>query len=141
MTLGSLIPGDVLAIKGATSGSTLTASNIQDLSQQEAYTQINGAVLLVSHPAATITLRVTASEGQNAAFQRADIVRVIVRPTTAVTLRNGTAGTASQVRAGMRLTLYGLSDRATKTVLAPQGITQIAASGARTLSKVAPTTP
>ncbi len=137
-SLDQLGPGDQLQITSTPAGTTLTATQIEDLSLQQAYTQLNGTVAYLTRPLAQLALRVTATEGANAAFARGFTVLVDVTPATPVRFLDGHSGTVSQLRPGTTITLYGLSDREGHLVLSPRAIAETLPTIAATPAQVSP---
>ncbi|MGH2346043.1 MAG: hypothetical protein ACRDG4_12515, partial [Chloroflexota bacterium] len=103
-----------------------------------AYTQINGRVLFVGRAFDRMVLRVTANQGANAAIPRGDIATLDIAPTTRVTLIGKPNAGMADVRPGMVLTLWGLSNREGHIVFRPHDITQLLTNGANTLTRSAP---
>lgn len=116
----------------------IVATAIKDNSIQVAFTQINGRVLSVGRDLTQMVVRVTANEGANAAIRRGAIATVDTTATTVVTLTGGKPGTMADVRPGMVLTFWGLSNREGHIVFVPHDVTQLLASSANTLTKAAP---
>jgi len=116
----------------------ITASAIKDNSIQVAYTQINGRVVFVGRGLERMVVRVTANEGSNAAIHLNDIATVDTTSTTPVDLIGKPNGTMADVRPGMVLTFYGLTNREGHIVFAPHDITQLLPTSAKTLTKAAP---
>jgi len=151
--LSELNVGDHLVIKGtrtppagtalngttAVSGTTILASAIKDTSIQVGYSQINGRVLGLSRAMDQLDVQVTANEGNaRAAFPVGEFASIVVSPTTVVNLLGKPGATIADVRPGMVLTMYGLSDSTLHTMLAPHDITQLLGNTATRLTKIAP---
>lgn len=122
----------------ATAAPVITATAIKDNSIQVAYTQVNGRVVFVGRGLERMVVRVSANEGSNAAIPLGDIATVDTTSATHVDLIGKPNGTIADVRPGMVLTFYGLSDREGHIVFAPHDITQLLPTSAKTLTKAAP---
>ena len=137
--LSQFSAGDQVHITGTgTAATTITATEVKDNSIQVAYTQINGRVRFVGRALDRMVLVVTANEGGNAAIARGDIATLDITPTTHVTLIGQPNATPANVRPGMVLTLWGLSNREGHIVFRPHDITQLLTSSANVLTKSAP---
>ena len=123
----------------ATTAPTLaiTAGAVKDESIQVGYTQINGRVVFVDQALNQLVLIVTADEGKFAAIPVNDHAFVDVSPTTPVSLVGKPAATIADVRPGMVLTMWGLTQNEAHVLFAPHDITQLLGNAA-TLTKVAP---
>jgi hypothetical protein len=141
--LGELSGGDQVLITpmapptASSPAVTIPAGVVKDVSIQVAYTQINGRAMFVSQALNEMVVGVTANEGRLAAIPVGDRAFVDVTPTTAVSLVGKPNATIADVRPGMVLTMWGLSDNVSHVVFAPHDITQLLSSAA-TLSKAAP---
>jgi hypothetical protein len=137
--LSQFSAGDRVHITGTgTAATTITATEVKDNSIQVAFTQINGRVLFVSRALDRMVLRVTANQGSNAAIPVGNIATLNITPTTPVDLLGQHNGTVANVRPGMVLTLWGLSNRPGQIVFRPHDITQLLTNNANVLTKSAP---
>jgi hypothetical protein len=137
--LSELSAGDRVAITGETpTTSTINATRVQNYSVQVGYTQVNGTVLYVASNLSGIALRVTANEGRDAAFGVGTIIMINTTPSTSIRFLDGHTGHLTDLRPGMRLTLYGVSDREGQIVVSPHSIEQIRSARAHVLTRVAP---
>jgi hypothetical protein len=136
--LSQFSAGDQVHVTGTgTAATTITATEVKDNSIQVAFTQINGRVLYISRAFDRMVLRVTANQGGNAAIPVGNIAILNITPTTPVDLIGQPTGTVANVRPGMVLTLWGLSNRPGQTVFRPHDITQLL-TNANVLTKSAP---
>jgi hypothetical protein len=136
--LSQFSAGDQVHVTGTgTAATTITATEVKDNSIQVAYTQINGRVLYISRAFDRMVLRVTANQGGNAAIPVGNIATLNITPTTPVTLIGQHNATVANVRPGMVLTLWGLSNRPGQIVFRPHDITQLL-TNAGVLTKSAP---
>jgi hypothetical protein len=128
-----------IATGAATSAPTeaITAGAVKDESIQVGYTQINGRVVFVDQALNQLVLIVTADEGKLAAIPVGDHAFVDVTPTTPVSLVGKSNATMADVRPGMVLTMWGLTQNEAHVLFAPRGITQLLGNAA-TLTQVAP---
>jgi phospholipase C len=137
-TLSQLNIGDAVQVAGPASTSVLTATRIEDESVQIHGTQINATVEGITHGYSQIAVQVTATEGTDAAFSVGETVLLDSTPTTPVHFLSGRAGTVVQLRPGMHITLFGTSVREDHLILDPRDITELLATQATVLTKVAP---
>jgi hypothetical protein len=136
--LSQFSAGDQVHVTGTgTAATTITATEVKDNSIQVAYTQINGRVLYISRAFDRMVLRVTANQGGNAAIPVGDIATLNITPTTPVVLIGQSNATVANVRPGMVITLWGLSNRPGQIVFRPHDITQLL-TNAGVLTKSAP---
>lgn len=137
--LSELSAGDEVTITGTPQpDGSIAASKVQDISVQVGHSQINGSVLYAASDLGGVALKVTANEGSGAAFGNGSVITVATTPSTTLRLLNGRMGRVPDLRPGMIVTLYGLSDRAAQMVLSPHGLEQIAAAHAGALTRTAP---
>ncbi len=115
----------------------ITASAVKDDSIQVGYTQINGRVVFLNQALNQLVLIVTADEGKLSAIPVGDRAFVDVTPTTPVSLVGKPAATMADVRPGMVLTMWGLTQNEAHVLFAPHDITQLLGNAA-SLTKVAP---
>jgi hypothetical protein len=144
--LSEVSPGDQVQIKGvrttaggvaATNAATvtgITATAIKDVSIQVGFTQINGRVLYISRALDQLVVRVTANEGRYAAFERGAIATIDVTPATKFALLNNPNATTADVRPGMVLTGWGLSNRDSHIMFSPHDLTQLLPRAAAALA-------
>jgi hypothetical protein len=136
--LSQFSAGDQVHVIGTgTAATTITATEVKDNSIQVAYTQINGRVLSISRAFDRMVLRVTANQGGNAAIPVGNIATLNITPATPVVLIGQPNATVTNVRPGMVLTLWGLSNRPGQIVFRPHDITQLL-TNAGVLTKSAP---
>ncbi len=137
--LSQFSAGDQVHVTGTgTATTTIMAGEVKDNSIQVAYTQINGRVLFVSRTLDRLVVRVTANQGGNAAIPVGNIATLNITPTTPVDLIGQHNATPANVRPGMVLTLWGLSNRPGQIVFRPHDITQLLTNSANVLTKSAP---
>ncbi len=115
----------------------ITAGAVKDDSIQVGYTQINGRVVFIDQALNQLVLIVTADEGKLAAIPVGDHAFVDVTPTTPVSLVGKPTATMADVRPGMVLTMWGLTQNEAHVLFAPHDITQLLGNAAN-LTKVAP---
>jgi hypothetical protein len=137
--LSELSEGDQVTITGTQQSSgAIAATKVQNNSAQVGHSQINGMVLYAASDLSGVALKVTANEGSGAAFAIGSVVQVATTPATPIRFLNGHVGRVPDLRPGMRLTLYGLSDRAAQMVVSPHDIAQIPSKRAGVLTSAAP---
>src|SRR5262249_41540563 len=117
---GELEINDYVEITGTSpSRGAMTAGAIQDFSIQVKYTEIRGQVLGIGGAYTSMTLRVTAHESGQPAFAVGEVVRVDITPSTPVRLPSGAMGSVQNLRPGMFVQLYGLSDQPNRVIVRP----------------------